>query len=35
MSVIDHLEIAVNNTKASLSFYEQALAPQSFRLVIT
>lgn len=35
MSVIDHLEIAVNSADASLSFYEQALAPLGFKLVIT
>lgn len=35
MSVIDHIEIAVNNANASLSFYEQALAPLGFRRVIT
>lgn len=35
MSVIDHLEIAVNDARASLNFYEQALAPLGFRLIIT
>lgn len=35
MSVIDHIEIPVNNANASLSFYEKALAPLGFRLIIT
>ncbi len=35
MSVIDHLEIAVSDAKISLKFYEQALAPLGFKLIIT
>lgn len=35
MSVIDHLEIAVTDAELSRQFYQQALAPLGFRLVIT
>lgn len=35
MSVIDHIEISVKNAPLSLRFYQQALEPLGFRLVIT
>lgn len=35
MSAIDHLEISVKNAPLSLRFYQQALEPLGFRLVIT
>lgn len=35
MSVIDHLEISVKNARLSLRFYQQALEPLGFGLVIT
>lgn len=35
MSVIDHLEISVKNAPLSLRFYQQALEPLGFRLIIT
>lgn len=35
MSVIDHLEIAVKDAELSRRFYERALAPLGFKLVIT
>ena len=35
MSVIDHVEIAVKNAQVSLKFFEAALAPLGFRLIIS
>lgn len=35
MSVIDHVEIAVKNAQVSLKFYEAALAPLGFSLIIS
>ncbi|HAV1569295.1 TPA: VOC family protein [Enterobacter hormaechei subsp. steigerwaltii] len=35
MTVIDHLEISVKNAPVSLRFYQHALEPLGFRLVIT
>ncbi len=35
MSVIDHIEIPVKNASFSLHFYQQALEPLGFRLVVT
>ncbi|WLI76446.1 VOC family protein [Kosakonia sp. H02] len=34
MSVIDHIEIAVTDAEASRQFYEQALAPLGFQLIL-
>ncbi|SKC21580.1 Catechol 2,3-dioxygenase [Kosakonia radicincitans] len=34
VSVIDHIEIAVNDATISRHFYEQVLAPLKFRLII-
>jgi len=35
MSVIDHVEIAVKDAQASLKFFEAALAPLGFSLIIS
>ncbi len=35
MSVIDHVEIAVKNAQVSLKFFEAALAPLGFSLIIS
>lgn len=35
MSIIDHIEIAVKNAQVSLRFFEAALAPLGFSLIIS